>query len=225
MKPTSTQENSSIGQSVITGEDWANVMLKGQLTVTFLSDGGSKINVFPVVRDCGIYRVLGPTAELEGKYLEPKVGTRLPPMPLSRYKGRELALIHCQLFGDAETRFFIDYRKRAREAIIESNLNMGRPRGYEACVKEIEKENELHIDVHNGKMAILGLAEAILELAEEEKARLGEARFNELELIIHEMEFYREEMLMNRQRRRRRRRLEERLMEMGTARGANPWPL
>jgi hypothetical protein len=162
-----------------------------QQTVSFLGEGG-KVNVFPVVKDYGIYRVLGPTLECEGKHPEPKVGTRLPPMPLSRHKGRELAVVICQLFGDDKCSFFIDYaqkdRKRARKAIIKSNANMGRPRGLKACAEEVMKENEtsplnLRIYTHNGEMEILGLAE-------EEKARLGEARFNELELIIAEMELY-----------------------------------
>jgi hypothetical protein len=167
-------------------------------TVTFLGESG-KVNVFPVVKDYGIYRVLGPTPECEGKYPEPRVGTRLPPMPLSRHKGRELALVVCQLFDDDQCQFFIDYarkdRKQAREAISESNLNMGKP-SLEACSEEIKKEIEtngpfeFHLNVDgNGNAEISGLVE-------EEKAPLGEARFNELELIIHEMEFYGEDTRM-----------------------------
>ena len=163
----------------------------GSSTIIFLGEGG-KVNVFPVVKDYGIYRVLGGTPECEGNYLEPKVGTRLPPMPLMQHKGRELAVVTCHLFGDDKHAFFIDYaqkdRRRARKAIIKSNANMGRPRGLRACAEEIMKENErtplkLCTHVHNGEMDILGLAE-------EEKARLGEARFNELNLIIAEMELY-----------------------------------
>jgi hypothetical protein len=106
--------------------------------------------------------------------------------------GRELALVPCRLFGDDECGFLIDYaqedRGRAHQAIIESNLNMGKRRGLKACVEEITKENEttplnLRILVHNGGVKILGLVE-------EEKARLGEARFKELELVIAEMELY-----------------------------------
>jgi hypothetical protein len=161
-------------------------------TVSFLGEGGI-VNVFPVVKDYGIYRVLGPSSESGGKYPEPMVGRRLLPISLSRHKGRELALVVCQLFGDGECAFFIDYaqkdRKRAREAIIESNLNMGRPRGLGACMEEIKKEIEnggfkgrFRVD-DNGDAQALGLAE-------EERARLGEERFNELELIIHELELY-----------------------------------
>ena len=151
--------------------------------------------VFPVVKDYGLYRVLGPSAECVGKYPEPMVGMRQPPHVLSRNKrGRELALVPCQLFDDDVCFFFIDYarkqRGQAHEAIIESNLNMGRPRGIKACAEEFKKEIETNVPPKiricadgKGGMQILGLLE-------EEKSRLGEARFNELNLIIHEMEFY-----------------------------------
>ena len=172
MKDPNTQENSK--------------------TVIFLSDGG-KVNVFPIVKDYGIYRVLGPTAEMKGKYPEPQVGTRLPPKPLWRHKEGELAVVACELFDDDKFFFFIDYarkdRKRAHEAILESNLNMGKPRGLKACTEEMRKEFETNgpprvaFRVVNGSMEISGLDEG-------EKARFGEERFNELNLIIGEMELY-----------------------------------
>jgi hypothetical protein len=161
-------------------------------TISFVNPNGDT-DVYPVIRDYGLYRILGRPPDMRGSFHEPKVGTRLAPIPQTTHQGRELAIVPCRLCGDDVTFFFIDYpkedRKRVHRAIIESNEKMAKPRGFKACAEEMMKEQETNGGyrvkwaIYNGKPNFLGLSET-------EKDRLGEARFNELNLIINEWECY-----------------------------------
>ena len=70
-----------------------------------------QVNVFPVVKDRGLYRVLGSALDMEDEYPEPKYGLRLKPKALMKHEGRELAIVTC--LSDDEAR-------RAKSSTISS---------------------------------------------------------------------------------------------------------